>query len=72
MTAKPALHIVPTEPSGPSVEDTLRSLLADRDKAAEALRQIDAMIAEQGRAWVRAKGEFMAPTVERLRRELGG
>lgn len=66
-----ALRVVGTTPPAPSTEDLLRLLLVERDKAAAILRQVDALIAEQGRAWVRAKGEYLAPSIERLRRELG-
>lgn len=70
MTAKPnPLRVVPITPSP---EASLRQLLPELDQAEAEVARIKAAIAEQGRLFVRAKGEFMAPTVERLKRELFG
>lgn len=66
MTARPNLTIVPAEPTP---ESLLRRLIPELDKARAEVARLEAMVGEQGRLHVRAQGEFLAPTVERLRRE---
>jgi len=65
-------HIVPPEPS---IEDVLRSLLDERDNAAAMIVRVDALIAEHGRRYIAEKypnaREYLKPSVDRVRRELG-
>jgi hypothetical protein len=68
MTAR-ALKLVPPADQ-PEPEAILRDAIRDRDEAARTIAECDRIIAEHGRAYVRSKGEFMAPTIERLRRDL--
>jgi hypothetical protein len=50
---KPALRIVPAEATS---ADILRELLPAREEAAQALAEIDRMIAQQSRLYAKAKG----------------
>ena len=57
------------------VQDTdtaLRNLLNARDAAERELASIDAQMLAYRRSYARERGEFMLPTLERLRRELLG
>ena len=56
----------------PSAEDRLRILLPMRERAEKELREIDAMIAAESRRYADEKGEFLRPTVEQLKRRIGG
>ncbi len=49
----------------------LRRLLMALDANAAERRAISVEITRLGRAYVEERGEFMSPTVERLRRDLG-
>jgi hypothetical protein len=56
------------------VQDTdtaLRTLLRDRDAAERELKSIDAQMLAYRRSYARERGEFLLPSLERLRRELG-
>ena len=68
---RPVLHAVETvqEPA-PSTERALRILLRDRDRAEQEIAEIDRMMLAYRRSYARERGEFMLPSLERLRREL--
>jgi hypothetical protein len=55
-----------------STDAALRTLLRDRDMAERELRAIDAQMLAYRRSFARERGEFMLPTLARLRRELLG
>ena len=65
---KPALRVVPTPES---VETQLRALIRERDRLCGLSAGVDVQIALAGRRYADARGEFMTPRHERLRRELG-
>jgi hypothetical protein len=57
------------------VQDTdsaLRTLLRDRDMAEREIQAIDAQMLAYRRSYARERGEFMLPSLSRLRRELLG
>ncbi len=60
----------PASATSEIIKDRLRRLLMMLDANATERRAIDAEITRLGRAYVEERGEFMAPTVERLRRDL--
>jgi hypothetical protein len=55
-----------------STEDALRTLLADRDRAVREIAEIDAQMLAYRKRYAAERGEFMPPSLERLRRELLG
>jgi 5-methylcytosine-specific restriction endonuclease McrBC regulatory subunit McrC len=57
------------------VQDTdtaLRNLLRDRNMAERELASIDAQMLAYRRSYARERGEFLLPSLPRLRRELLG
>jgi 5-methylcytosine-specific restriction endonuclease McrBC regulatory subunit McrC len=57
------------------VQDTdsaLRTLLRDRDMAEREIASIDAQMLAYRRSYARERGEYLLPTIPRLRRELLG
>jgi hypothetical protein len=60
----PRLRVVPT------TEDALATLLRDRDRALREIAELDAMMLAYRRRYAAERGEFMLPSLERLRREL--
>jgi len=55
-----------------NTDTALRNLLRDRDTAERELQAIDAQMLAYRRSYARERGEYMLPTLERLRRELLG
>jgi 5-methylcytosine-specific restriction endonuclease McrBC regulatory subunit McrC len=67
MTTKPyALRVVQ------DTDTALRTLLRDREMAERELASIDAQMLAYRRSYARERGEYMLPSLERLRRELLG
>jgi hypothetical protein len=66
MTAKPSLRVVE------NTDTALRNLLNARDTAERELASIDAQMLAYRRSYARERGEFMLPSLSRLRRELLG
>jgi hypothetical protein len=67
MTVKPcALRVVE------NTDTALRNLLRDRDMAERELAAIDAQMMAYRRSYARERGEFLLPSLPRLRRELLG
>jgi hypothetical protein len=66
MTARAKLSLVQ------DTDTALRTLLRDRDGLERELAAIDAQMLAYRRSYARERGEFMLPTLERLRRELLG
>jgi hypothetical protein len=66
MTTKPSLRVVE------NTDTALRNLLNARDAAERELASIDAQMLAYRRSYARERGEYMLPTLERLRRELLG
>lgn len=62
-------------PAAPTPESLLRELLPELDKAEAVVARLKVMIDEQGRRYIAEKyptaREFVRPSEERLRRELG-
>lgn len=54
-----------------SVEDVLRMFLRDRDDAARDIAAIDEQMLPLRKRYAAERGEFMLPSLARLRRELG-
>lgn len=67
MKPAPALKLVATEPTD---EDVLRMFLRDRDQAAREIAAIDEQMLAYRKRYAAERGEFMLPSIERLRREL--
>jgi hypothetical protein len=55
-----------------NTDTALRNLLNARDAAERELASIDAQMLAYRRSYARERGEYMLPTLERLRRELLG
>jgi hypothetical protein len=53
-----------------SPEDALRTLIRDRDRAVREIAEIDAQMLAYRKRYAAERGEFMPPSLERLRREL--
>lgn len=53
-----------------TTENALRILLRDRDRATQEIAEIDRMMLSYRKAYARERGEFVLPSLERLRREL--
>jgi hypothetical protein len=67
MTTKPyALRVVQ------DTDTALRTLLRDREMAERELASIDAQMLAYRRSYARERGEFLLPSLPRLRRELLG
>lgn len=64
LKTEPKLRVVPT------TEDALAALLRDRDRALREVAEIDAMMLPYRKRYAAERGEFMLPSLERLRREL--
>lgn len=64
LKTEPRLRVVPT------TEDALATLLRDRDRALREVAEIDAMMLAYRKRYAAERGEFMLPSLERLRREL--
>lgn len=69
MTARFKPRIVTDEPS---VEDVLRMFVRDRDQCERQIVEIDAQMLAYRKRYAAERGEFMPPTLKRLRRELLG
>jgi hypothetical protein len=54
-----------------NTDTALRNLLRDRDAAERELASIDAQMLSYRRSYARERGEYLLPTIPRLRRELG-
>lgn len=54
-----------------SVEDVLRMFLRDRDDAVRDIAGIDEQMLTYRKRYAAERGEFLLPTLQRLRRELG-
>lgn len=65
--SKPNLRIVPDEPT---VEDELRALLNARRRIEAERAQNEAAMLPLRQRYAKDRGEFMLPSLERLRREL--
>lgn len=50
----------------------LRRLLRERDRAVREIAEIDAQMLSYRKRYAAERGEYMLPTIERLRRELLG
>jgi hypothetical protein len=70
MTAKPSLRVV--NQAEEPVDIALRTLLRDRDMAEREIQAIDQQMLPHRRSYARERGEFMLPSLSRLRRELLG
>jgi hypothetical protein len=55
-----------------NTDTALRNLLRDREMAERELAAIDAQMLAYRRSYARERGEFMLPSLSRLRRELLG
>jgi hypothetical protein len=55
-----------------NTDTALRNLLRYRDVAERELRAIDAQMLAYRRSYARERGEFLLPSLPRLRRELLG
>jgi hypothetical protein len=64
-TAKPSLRVVQ------DTDSALRTLLRDRDELEREIASIDAQMLAYRRSYARERGEYLLPTIPRLRRELG-
>ncbi len=68
------LQIVTDTP--PDRAGTIRALLAELDQAEAHIAKVRESLAEQGRCYIAEKypnaREFVRPSVERVRREVGG
>jgi hypothetical protein len=62
---KPALKLVPR------TDDALRTLLTERDECERRMAEIDREMLPYRKTYAGERGEFLIPTIERLRRELG-
>ena len=56
----------------PSTAERLRRALEIRDNLTANLAKLDALIAADARLYADERGEFIRPTVEQLRKRLGG
>ena len=69
---KPNLHIVDDEATA---EDELRSLLRSLERIEREKAKVEREAREKGRAYINStrpnEREFLLPTLERLRRDLG-
>lgn len=71
MSPRPALRSVETvEEVRFGADQALRTLLRDRDRAMREIAEIDAMMLAYRKSYAKERGEYMLPTIERLRREL--
>jgi len=59
--------IAPEPP--PSRDSLIRDLIEIRDQIAANLAHVDALIADEGRAWADAIGQKPRATIDQLRRE---
>jgi len=64
MTAKPSLRVVE------NTDTALRNLLRDLDTAEREVTAIHQQMLAYRRSYARERGEYMLPSLERLRREL--
>jgi hypothetical protein len=55
-----------------NTDTALRNLLRDRDAAEREIQAIDAQMLAYRRSYARERGEYMLPSLSRLRRELLG
>jgi hypothetical protein len=55
----------------PSLEEQISLALTMHRQAVEALRWAEEELLPLRRSYARERGEFMLPTIERLRREVG-
>jgi hypothetical protein len=53
-------------------DDVLRMFIRDRDKALREIEEIDDAMFAYRKRYAAEHGEYMLPTIERLRRELLG
>jgi hypothetical protein len=71
MTAARKLKLVEPERERVGAPDAaLRILLRDRDRATREIAEIDEQMLAYRKSYARERGEFMLPTLARLRREL--
>jgi hypothetical protein len=71
MAAATKLRIVKGDPERVGSPDAaLRILLRDRDRASREIVEIDEQMLAYRKSYARERGEFMLPTLARLRREL--
>lgn len=56
----------------PSTEDRLREFIKLRDQLTKTTAKLDALIAMDARIYADELGEFIRPTVDQLRKRLGG
>lgn len=64
-----ALALVPAEPRTDA--SILRDLIIERDRAAQVLARLDALIVTIGRERWRAQGMLGTPRLDTLRKEVG-
>jgi hypothetical protein len=62
----------PAEARLDTPEHCLRILIRDRDRAQREIAEIDAQMLAYRKRYAAERGEFMLPTIARLRRELLG
>lgn len=68
---KPArMEIAPGVFSLAGTEHGIRLLLRDRDRAVREIAEIDDQMLAYRKRYAAERGEYMLPTLERLRREL--
>lgn len=65
-------QLLPFEQAAPTVEDELRTLLLARDRYERQRVEAEALMLELRRRYAADRGEFLLPSLERLRRELLG
>jgi hypothetical protein len=54
----------------PRTDDALRTLLTERDECERRISEIDREMLAYRKAYAGERGEFLLPSIERLRREL--
>lgn len=64
------LKSVPVEPRPASTVERLRANIGRRDALTRELAMVDAAIAADARIYADARGEFVRPTIDQLRRRL--
>lgn len=70
MTRPSRMEIEPGVFRLPGAEHGLRILIRDRERALRELAEIDAQLLPLRKRYAAERGEFMLPTLERLKREL--
>lgn len=69
MTAKPNLRVVQQEPDAVTLDEQIQLALIQHRQALQAVKWAEEELLPLRKEYARRRGEFMLPTIERLRRE---